>query len=298
MVHDETSERDLALRRYRKMMQEGSFQPMTRGAFKLEFLEHQRADLLADLQDPLDLGYIISIQFEILVRRFHKPVKWTYAKLIRKFKLGNAQRLEICLVNTCRLLYWQPGTAAGGRPPYLSPYDAKKLEEKLAQEADQYNCMTQADTLSLMQELAQERARSAILLLNIAQCPRLCEKIPVDGGPPDTRTLHSIAARLNFRVCNPQELDDARRKGCDKEVITDFFNKFGSLFQRDERLIWNMDETILDSKKEFKVLAQKGKLPLKKAKERPPHLTGVCAFSAMGKVCKPMIILPPHEEIH
>jgi hypothetical protein len=193
-------------------------------------------------------------------------------------------------------LKWEPGQVAAGRSSYIGDYDERKLIAKLTTEEEHYNCMEVKETANFIRDLANKRTRSARAILEAADCDTLAKKIPFPTNIPHTHTLKRIAERIGFRVCTPQYLDDARRKACDKEVITDFFAQFGHLFDRDPRLIFNMDETMLDSRKEFKVLAKRGKLPLKKTKKRPPHLTGVCAFSARGHVCKPMIILPPMKK--
>jgi hypothetical protein len=58
------------------------------------------------------------------------------------------------------------------------------------------------------------------------------------------------------------------------------------MFQnRDPASMFNMDETMIDAQREFRVLANMGKLPLKKANKRFPHVTGVCPCSAKGYFC-------------
>lgn len=66
----------------------------------------------------------------------------------------------------------------------------------------------------------------------------------------------------------------------------------GHLFNRDPRLILNMDETMLTAKRRLKVLARKGRLPLIPEAVKVPHLTGCVTFTASGVFFDPLIILP------
>jgi hypothetical protein len=96
---------------------------------------------------------------------------------------------------------------------------------------------------------------------------------------------------LNIKICRAQTIEIARRFYCNQEKIKDFFLQHMHLFNRDPRLIWNADETQLNSKKRFKVLCSHGKLPLVTSQSKFPHLPGVVAISATGQLLKPLIIL-------
>jgi hypothetical protein len=138
--------------------------------------------------------------------------------------------------------------------------------------------MEVTEAINFMDNLAHERGRSARAILEEAACLILAGQVTDRIEFADHRTLKRIAKKINFRLSDPQYLEDARRKGCDKEVITAFFNKFGSLFDRDPRLIFNINEIMLDSRNEFQVLVKRGRFPLKKAAKQPLHLTRVFCF--------------------
>jgi hypothetical protein len=95
-----------------------------------------------------------------------------------------------------------------------------------------------------------------------------------------------------IRIRTPQELENVRRWCCDCNAITEFYVHFALLFQRDPRLIFNADETMMSGLKRFRVLAEKGKLPLVVAETKLPYLTAVCVISATGTAFKPFVILP------
>jgi hypothetical protein len=271
------------------------FVPLSEYMQSLDWLTHANIKMLDDMQHALELGLISNLQFNIIVERFCTPDVLTYAAIQTTFGLSGPLAVERCLHRTSLLLPWDLGMN-GGSYSYLSEYDQKELEHYLEEMANQYNCVPERAVRDIIYKLALKRAKSARAILDEADCPTLANKVTKmisDLLPPDLATVRRIAAQIDFRICNPQELDEARRKGCDKEVITEFFTKFGPLLQAtDPRLIFNMDETMLDSRKQFKVLVRNGKRPLIRSYKHPPHLTGVCAFSAKGYRCRPMIILP------
>ena len=70
-----------------------------------------------------------------------------------------------------------------------------------------------------------------------------------------------------------------------------------NLLNRDPRLIFNADETQLDAKKKMKVIVEKGKIPLKTALTKLPHITAVITISGSGTSFKPLIILPKLKKL-
>jgi hypothetical protein len=78
---------------------------------------------------------------------------------------------------------------------------------------------------------------------------------------------------------------------CDSDRISAFLVKFSKLFHRDPRLIWNADETQLNAMKRFKVICQRGQLPLVTVLEQVPHVTGMVSISGGGIVLEPIVIL-------
>ena len=59
---------------------------------------------------------------------------------------------------------------------------------------------------------------------------------------------------------------------------------YGELFERDDRLILNMDETSLSARKRMKVIARKNQIPLLLESPKIPHLTGVITVSAQDSI--------------
>jgi hypothetical protein len=111
----------------------------------------------------------------------------------------------------------------GGRRTYLTEYDETQLTAKLTDAADNYNCIEEAETVTFMHNLAREKPWSAEVILEAIECPTLAAEIKHNIVHPDPKIVKRIAGKINFRVCNAQDIEEARRKGCDKEVITESF---------------------------------------------------------------------------
>jgi hypothetical protein len=81
-----------------------------------------------------------------------------------------------------------------------------------------------------------------------------------------------------------------RRYYCDRERVAEFLVRYKPLFARDRRVIWNTDEAQLNSVKRFRVLCQRGLLPLAAA-DIIPHLSPIVSISGGADVLKPIVIL-------
>ena len=108
------------------------------------------------------------------------------------------------------------------------------------------------------------------------------------------KTLNLINHGLgNFTAImgwDSQKLEAARRSHCDVRAIRNFFDQFSGLFNRDHRLIFNMDETMMSSNRKFKVLVIGQRLPLVTAQAKFPHITACIRFSAAGYLTKSLNI--------
>ena len=76
---------------------------------------------------------------------------------------------------------------------------------------------------------------------------------------PDETWLKKFCASIGISVKRSQELEAVRRSHCDVAAITSFFDKNSKMLDRDPHLIFNMDETMISSKRKFKVLIKNGK---------------------------------------
>jgi hypothetical protein len=66
---------------------------------------------------------------------------------------------------------------------------------------------------------------------------------------PDVHAINHTCDRINFKICGPQMLEFARRYCCDGEHILALLICHEELFRHGPRLIWDADETQLNSLK-------------------------------------------------
>jgi hypothetical protein len=112
----------------------------------------------------------------------------------------------------------------GGRGPYLSPLDLLTFRDHVRARAAELNCIKRRDGLILAFDLALQRPRITVILLEAA-----CLELPpefLNITSPSQEWLNGIARELDLRICVPQELEAARRYFCDYEVISFFFLHF------------------------------------------------------------------------
>jgi len=64
------------------------------------------------------------------------------------------------------------------------------------------------------------------------------------------------------------------------------------MLNRGPRLMWNADETQINTAKRFRVLCERKKKPLLTSENKLPHLTASMSISASGHLLRPLIILP------
>jgi hypothetical protein len=184
----------------------------------------------------------------------------------------------------------------GSTDPYLSLLDLVKFRDAIIERCFELNCITRSEARILARDLAFTRRRIAAMLLQEARLELPADLL--DVSPPSPEWMNMIAQELQVRICSPQEIDAARRHFCDHMSISMFFVTFRDVIEgRDKRLVFNMDETQLSSRKRFHVLAVNGHYPLVKAEAKLPHLTGVCTISAGGAVFRPIIILKQLKSI-
>jgi hypothetical protein len=167
----------------------------------------------------------------------------SYAKIQSMFSLSNPTALTRCLVRTALGFFWCH-YHVGGRSSYLSDVDIREFKRIISERARQINCITGSEALVLAFQLRLDRLKTGLELLTKINCRALSEKLLEFYPPqePDDGTVRSIWHRVDLVVCRPQKNEQARRMFRDYGRIANFFVKFGTLFERDPRLIWNAGE--------------------------------------------------------
>ena len=178
-----------------------------------------------------------------------------------------------------------------GRLSVLSSIDKKIFIDHVSDAVLDVNCIATCTANCLARQLNKNRLKKARYLLKCADCEKLASKIS-RNFQPDKSWLKKFCSANGIKVTNSQQLESARRSHCDVHAIRIFFDQFAGILDRDHRLIFNMDATMMASNRKFKVLVIDRRLPLVTAQSKFPHITACICFSAAGYLTKPLIIFP------
>lgn len=195
-----------------------------------------------------------------------------------------------CLIRTSQFKVWYSGYE-GGADPYLSKTDQQYFINYITEAADYNNCIPAIIASNLTFNLRKKRIKKATHLLNEIGCSRLISHLDEKKQPCSTWIYHLIL-KLNLRFTNPQPLEYLRRFTCDQTSIQNFFIENWIFLNRDQRPIFNMDETMIDSNRKLKVITTQKTIPLTIKHQNYPHVTGVITICADGSYLNPFIILP------
>lgn len=179
----------------------------------------------------------------------------------------------------------------GGGESYLSAINIVKFLQIINDAAVDVNCISTYLAQSVATSLRESRIKRAKLILVACGNPKLAARIKRCEAP-DLSWLKKFSEANGISVTNPQYLEEARRMFCDEKAISAFFEKHSTNLERDPRLIWNMDETMVSSNKKFKVLIRKGHLPITMSPGKLPHVTACISINGDGGKLKPLVILP------
>lgn len=232
-------------------------------------------------------GILSTDQYDIFVKRYNG---WTYSAIVSQFKLSGDHALISCLLRTAQRKFWYP-SFTGGNDDYLCDIDKIYFRDLLTNCSNEVNCVPTTVSIQLAFMLRKRRYKKALSLLTNINCSGLIHRVK-ETTIPCQEWIYEIVKSIKLKVLSPQELDQARRFSCDSESISNFFIQNAELFDRDERLIFNMDETMLYSKKKLKVIVPEKTLPLVVSPPAPPHITAVITICASGYFLEPLILLP------
>ena len=213
----------------------------------------------------------------------------SYEKIKLEMHLNDLQVTKI-MEKTALGIKWSESENTG-RYSTLSHLDKKIFIQYVEDAVSEVNCIATCTARHLVIQLNKNRLKRAKYLLTNAGCDRLVKRIKRNMCP-DNSWLKKFCSSNGISVVKPQDLEKARRSNCDSRVIRNFFSLFSSLLDRDPRLIFNMDETMMSSRRKYKVLVTAGKLPLVTSQTKFPHITACLCFNAAGYKIKPLIIIP------
>jgi hypothetical protein len=204
----------------------------------------------------------------------------SYKTIRSNYNLSGNNAIVHCILRTITGRQWWPGHP-GGNNSFLSDIDEIFFRRILIDASDELNFISSHAAVVLSYELAAKRFKKAENLLVQMKSEKLLQHLETPEYPCKSWLKH-FCANSGFKLCRPQYLELLRRVYCNKDSVNSFFNNFGELFQRDRRLIFGMDETVVDSHKAFKVLCNTSHLPITILPQKIPHLTGCITVNGAG----------------
>ena len=239
-------------------------------------------DLINEIQQENADGNLSNEQ----VRIFYEYINGaTYNQIKKEYSLSCNNVIVRIVTRTIQLQFWCYGFE-GGNDPYLPIRDLKKFGKRIIEFANDINFITSTTAIQLALDIHNSRYTKSIKFLY------KIGKLILISHIRKREYIYQIVNELNLHIVSSQSLEFGRRFFCDFDSIVKYFTIYGRLFGRDRRLIINMDETSLSSKKRLKVISQKFKLPLLIEKPKIPHITGVITVTASCQFFTPMIVVP------
>lgn len=225
-------------------------------------------------------------------------------KTIKEIKIRhnvNEQQQLSAICYTMRGLQWNPHVEIGGTFPYLGPMDVLSFKLEIESNCVNLDCLRTIDGIELAYEIKKERFRRGLQIAYwCSRNQRLCEKVlkTLDSMSPaelpSFQWLNGFCNNNGILIKNGERLEDARRRFCNVQTVTRFFQKHGQLIARtNPRLLWNIDETSSQISRRYKVLVNEGTHFFPTSVEKDfNHVTAILPFNANGDRLEPFVILP------
>ena len=209
------------------------------------------------LRQLLQSQFLSDIQKQIV---YEKANGLTYREIQLSHSISCPNVIQKCLRDTSLGRHWVPG-AKGGNKHYLSDIDQQLFKQKIFDECDSFRCIPTNVTSVFAYQFACNRVNEAKEFLMLIGCPNFAIKLSIPD-PPCKSWLKPFCDALGIRIVKSQEFEMIRRRPCDVNRIFSFFETNYSHLQKDPRLVFNINETMLSSKRKYKVLARRIGLPL------------------------------------
>ena len=204
-----------------------------------------------ELIKAVERNILTKVQIEALILKISGS---SFEKIAKTLELGSKIVVQRLIKRTACGKRWEPSMKGGG-DKLLSDLDEELFKMNIEERAKNINCISTHVAKKLVYNLQEARLKKAKEILNECKCNNMAKKLK--AKVPTASYLKKAAERMGIKVMPRQELEAARRHGCDKKIINQFFDKHKDLLNRDPRLIFNMDETMVSSKKSLKFFVQR-----------------------------------------
>lgn len=180
-----------------------------------------------------------------------------------------------------------------GKYKYLCPADEKNFLNMIDEQSSYLKCISTCQGLALAFHLKMKRIEAAVRQASKIGCYKIAEKLMNEQvSYPSRSWLNRFANKHGYHIYSGRTLEDIRRRSIDKDAVTSFFTEFSdTLANTDHHLIFNADESVLNSNRVYKVLGKTRSQAVREKRSLKTHITGMFAFRAAGYVLPPYIIL-------
>jgi hypothetical protein len=156
--------------------------------------------LLEELVAGAASGALSGIQVDLVMTRASDWATWTYAHLIAHYHLSGPTPLIHAFVRTACGRFWAP-SMPGARDTYLGALDLVKFRAEALERAQEFDCLTIHDAISLAATLKRERLHRAVELIRMCHL-ELASHLS-DEGQPSRTWVHEIAEICGLRIAPP-----------------------------------------------------------------------------------------------
>ena len=215
---------------------------------KMEYLfcrlgegEKKLKEMIAELFIGVARSELSQIQFEILLEKLDGM---TFKKLKKIYGISSDSVISRVIKRTACGRFWDRSVMKGGRDSILSDLDVHEFVRIVKERENDINCLSTCEARKIVLHLQTQRVLKAQVLLMKCGCNTLVNKVHVKD--PDPTWLQKMARKHGLLIVPSSELETMRRIACDQTAIEEFFMKHSHLLQRDPKLIFNMDETMVN----------------------------------------------------
>ena len=214
----------------------------------------------------------------------------TWSDAMTTFGIRSKRVIRTILIRTSLGYQWYPGHP-GGALPYLNHNKEQRLLHLLEKHSENQDCLLTSEVVSLAFTMKQEMLIEARASLIKRRSLTLASEIDLNPLPPSSSWLQDCIHRHKLRTVASRSIENERTMSCDRGKITEYFLKFGCLFNRDPRLIFGADETDMKPGNRFKAVSTKTHQGFTHNEESTKHITAMCCHSAGGMAVPPLILL-------
>lgn len=219
----------------------------------------------------------------------------TWNDTVAHFHLSSRSALSTVISRTAQGRVWHPGMTGRG-DPLLGEVDTETFSNILEKASLEENLISSQHGLYIVSEILCARRRRYAELMKQMKCYQMAQSVN-DVPEPTIAWLEGALKKIGYQLKTQKIIEESRRIYCHSLVIYNFYRKLAGELPDSPLLIFNMDETSLQTNRNFKAIVQSGAVALTTEKQASGHITVACCFNADNYSTKPFVILPNLQNV-